>query len=69
MKTVPYLFIHVVHPEAQGLPDRWVTVPAARLRPQQASLLQVVQGQDVLVAVRLQERPFGLDVRSGEGFL
>lgn len=55
MRAAPYLLIDVVHPEAQGLPEGRVAVPAARLRLQQAGLLQAVQGQDVLVAVRLQE--------------
>lgn len=63
------MFIDIVHPEAQCFPDCWVIVSAPCLSLEQAGLLQVVQGQYVLIAVGLKEKAFGRDVRSGKGLL
>lgn len=51
------LFIDIVHPEAQCFPDCWVIVSAPCLSLEQAGLLQVVQGQYVLIAVGLEDLP------------
>lgn len=42
VRSGSYLFVYIIHPEAQGLPDRWVVVSAPRLQFEQAGLLQVV---------------------------
>lgn len=47
------LLICILHPELERFPDGGIVVPRGGLRFEQADLLQVVQGQNVLVSISL----------------
>lgn len=49
------LFVCILHPQLQGFSDCRVVVSHGALRFQQPNLFHVVEGQNVLVAVRLHQ--------------
>ena len=55
-RVASYLLIYIIHPKVWRFPDSGVIVSAPRLWLQQTSLLKVMQGQDVLIAIGLQEK-------------